>query len=288
MPLITEEDKAFFTENGYIRVKNVVPKELCDRVIADLWRFLERDPSDRANWYDLPRDYVQTVGGTEIYHQQSMWDVRQHPDVYQAFREIHGEDELTVSIDRLNMTPPKREGDPNQTLGAHWDTDVTGLTPPVKKPSGRVQGVLYLDDTTEEQGGFWCVPDLYKDFDNWLEKNKDNLFAGATRPGQRRPDISGYDVKPIPGNVGDLVIWDVHLVHGNGTNYADSPRYAMYVAMNPIGNPWKSESLIEAWKNITPALPSFPGDPREWEKRHNGGPATLTPLGKQLIGLEPW
>jgi hypothetical protein len=61
--------------------------------------------------------------------------------------------------------------------------------------------------------------------------------------------------------------------------------------MNPA-HPQDEESLqrrIDAWQHNRPAgqRRTFPGDPRQIEERRSG-PAPLTPLGRQLLGLDPW
>ena len=77
----------------------------------------------------------------------------------------------------------------------HWDTDTS------KQPvSFGVQGVLYLTDTSEEQGGFQCVPGFQRIFDEWVQTQPEDRNP-------RRPDLEGLEVKSIAGKAGDLVIW---------------------------------------------------------------------------------
>ena len=57
----------------------------------------------------------------------------------------------------------------------HWDIDTT------MRPLPRmVQGVLYLTDTTAEQGGFQCAPGFHRQFHEWVK----------TQPGGPQPPPS--------------------------------------------------------------------------------------------------
>ena len=76
-----------------------------------------------------------------------MWDNRQHPKVYQAFAEVFGTEELTVSIDRVNLKPPERDGDADdwgKGLGLHWDGARPKHAISGDSKTLRVQGVLCL------------------------------------------------------------------------------------------------------------------------------------------------
>jgi hypothetical protein len=45
---------------------------------------------------------------------------------------------------------------------------------------------------------------------------------------------------------------------------------------------------IASWRERrAPEGSAYPGDPREWE-RNRYGTATLTPLGRRLLGLDLW
>jgi ectoine hydroxylase-related dioxygenase (phytanoyl-CoA dioxygenase family) len=285
MAIVTEEHRKFFQENGYVKIEGVVPKENCERVIEAIWACLGKDPTNPDNWYDHEKGVINRDGMVEMYQHQALWDNRQHPQMYEAFSELLGEKKLWVSVDRVNMKPPKREGKENlDSSFIHWDADTTNLTFPLPKPFGGVQGVLYIADTAENQGGFQCVPSLYREFEEWLK----------TQPADRNPrvpDITGYKVESIPGKAGDLVIWDRLLAHGNGHNYAGKPRYAQYISMNradPGRIEWR-QRLIEGWRTRSaPAGGPFPGDPRRWEQTNFSEPAQLTDLGRKLLGLDAW
>ena len=290
MPLVTDEEHAFFRENGYVKLEGVVPEALCEAVIDDIFTHTGRDRDDPETWYDPPKgldEQFSSAGMLEMYHRQSMWDVRQHRHTYQAFAELLGTEQLWVSIDRVNMTPPSHEEHPELDYGfVHWDVTLEDVPRPVPQPHG-VQGVVYLDDTTRDQGGFCCVPELFGDIDaDWL----DDRVASRDNPSElTEADLDDYEVEAIPGEQGDLVIWDRLCPHGNGRNQADDPRFAQYVLMSPEGfrNVERREERIDCWRNSSnPAGSAFPGDPRELEAETP--PAHLTPLGRKLLGLDPW
>ncbi len=290
MSLLSDQDHDFFRENGYVKVENVVPEPLCEAVISDIFDHTGRERDDPATWYDPPKgldEQFSSAGMLEMYHRQSMWDVRQHPRLYQAFAELLEIERLWVSIDRVNMTPPSHEEHPDLDHGfVHWDVNLADVPRPVPQPHG-VQGVVYLDDTSIEQGGFCCVPELFRDMDEaWLD---DRIAARENPTKLPDSDLAEYEVEPIPGEQGDLVIWDRLCPHGNGRNLADEPRFAQYVLMYPqaFGDVERREQRIECWQQSeAPAGEPFPGDPRELEQETP--PAALTPLGRKLLGLDPW
>ncbi len=288
MAILTHEDRAFFSKNGYLTVPNAIPPPNLQAVIEAIWAFLEMDPRDPEDWYRPP---LRPGGMVEMYHHQSMWDNRQHPRIYQVFAELLGSERLWVSMDRVSMKPPRHASHPDYDHQGfiHWDAD-TSQRP---LPTG-VQGVLYLSDTAADQGGYQCVPGLFRTLESWLE----------TQPKDRNPrvpDLKGFNVEPIPGRAGDLLIWHRLLPHGNGRNVSDRPRLAQYITMYPTdyGNPDASEEAraaaearrearLRAWQErLPPEGSAFPGDPRGWERQH-GRPADLTPLGKRLLGLDSW
>ena len=285
-PVLSAADHAFFEENGYVIVHDTVPPENLDALIRTIWEFLGMDPNDPADWCRPPH---RTSSMIEMYQHQALWDNRQHPRVHQAFSEIHGTEKLWVSLDRASMKPPPHPDHPEYDHKGftHWDTDTAKLP----QPFG-VQGVLYLTDTTEDMGGFQCIPGFHKNLEAWIE----------TQPPDRNPSVPdlnrlppGMKVTPIPGKAGDLVIWNKLLAHGNGHNVSPRPRLAQYISMRPAPQTPLSEEAearrqdrIRRWRDrLGPTGKAFPGDPRRVEEL-SGKTAELTPLGRKLLGLDLW
>ena len=286
MALITAEDRAFFEENGYVKIQNVVPEDNCNAAVDAIWECLGQDPDDPQTWYQPPQGMdehwsARSGGMVELTHHQSLWDNRQYPDVYQAFAELLGEERLWVSMDRVNMTPPRHPDYPELNRSfIHWDTDPSGFSNITVQSSGTervpygVQGVLYLDDIAKNQGTFQCVPSVYRDIESWADSPRS----------LDESDLEDEIVK-VPGEQGDLVIWNKLLAHGNSENTAENPRFAQYITMSPADfmDQNSRRNRIETWKN----LDTFGDEPRGWEKE-NLDPAELTPLGRKLLGLDPW
>ncbi|MBM3213975.1 hypothetical protein FJZ36_03555 [Candidatus Poribacteria bacterium] len=278
MPVLSEQDRAFFDENGYVVVHDAAPADKLAAAVAAIWEFLGMDPDDPDDWYRPP--HKPGAGMVEFYQHQALWDNRQSPRVHGAFADIWRTDKLWVSFDRVNMKPPRRPDKPEwDNKGfVHWDADTSQL--PLRFG---VQGVLCLTDTAANQGGFQCVPGMHNRLEEWVK----------TQPADRNPrvpDLAGLEVVNVPGKAGDLIIWHRGLPHGNSHNTSDKPRLAQYISMSPASesNDEARARRIELWhRRLPPGPPIFPGDPRRIEEEH-GTTAVLTPLGKRLLGLDTW
>ena len=279
--LLTEADWQFWIENGYVIIKNAVPKEQVAKLADYLWAYEGKDANDIDSWYKRPNAQMQmtelnNTGMVEIYNQQFMWDNRQFPKLYQAFADIWGTEKLWVTIDRANLNFPLRPGFEYKGF-IHWDYD------PETKPQN-VQGVLALADQTDENmGGFQCIPELYRTYDAW------KLNQPADRD-HYKPDTTGFTIEKVKLEAGDLLIFNSLQPHGIRPNTSDNKvRIAQYIAMMPAQedneelrqwriNSWQSREAMQGY--------AFPGDPMEREKQNPV--AELSELGKKLLGLEKW
>ena len=280
--VLSREDWAFWKHNGYVVVKQAVAHENTERLAGLLWEFEEKDPNDAATWYAPPRAEMKmkeltNSGMVELYNHQYEWDNRQHPRVYDAFVDIWGSETLWVSIDRANLNLPMRPGFEFKGF-IHWDYD------PETRPQN-VQGVLALADQTDEHmGGFQCIPELFRTYDNWK----------LTQPAERdrfKPDVTGFDIVKVKMEAGDLLIFNSSLAHGIRPNRSgDRVRIAQYISMAPAQE--ENEALrdwrITSWRERrAPEGYAFPGDPRNWEQLKYPR-AELSELGEKLLGLRSW
>ncbi len=282
--VLTEEQWDFWVENGYVVVKNAVPREQALATADFIWEFEDKQADDPSTWYTAARAEMQMkelagTGMVEVYNNQMLWNNRQMPRVYDAFVDIWGTEHLWVTIDRANLNFPIRPGYSYKGF-IHWDYD------PETRPQN-VQGVLALSDQLDESmGGFQCIPWLYRNYDSWkLSQPEDrNRF---------QPDISGLEDKLVKVGLeaGDLLIFNSLEPHGIRPNLSKNKvRIAQYISMMPAqeDNEELRQWRVNSWRHrIAPKGYAFPGDPRNWEQTKYGT-AELSPLGEKLLGLVDW
>ncbi len=280
--VLSEADWGFWIDNGYIVIKNAVPKDQVYRLADFLWQFEEKDSNKPETWYTAPRAEMQmkeltNTGMVEVYNHQYLWDNRQVQRVYDAFVDIWGTEKLWVTIDRANLNFPIQPGFEYKGF-IHWDYD------PETQPQN-VQGVLALADQTDENmGGFQCVPELMRTYNDWKH----------TQPADRdhfKPDVTGFHIEKVKMEAGDLLIFNSLQPHGIRPNRTtDKVRIAQYIAMMPAqeDNEELRQWRISSWRDRkAPEGYAFPGDPRRWEQTKYGT-AKLNELGRKLLGLDKW
>jgi hypothetical protein len=280
--VLTPEDWTHWITWGYVIIPNAVPREHIDRLVALLWEFQELDPTRPDTWNkpqlrDNQMTELNNTGMVEVYNHQSLWDNRQHPRVYNAFVDIWDREDLWVTLDRANLNTPNRNRRAFSGF-LHWDVDTT------ERPLAiNVQGVLALSPTDPDVGGFQCLPELFRDFDTWL----------AAQPPGRDPfhPPAGHEPRFVPMQPGDLLIFNTLLAHGIRPNQTtDRARIAQYLSLYPAepANTAKRDARIRCWRDReAPIGYAFPGDPRHWEQTRYPT-ADLNPLGRRLLGLDPW
>ena len=282
--VLSEEDWKFWMHNGYIVIKNAIPKEQAKATANFIWEFDEKDPNDTSTWYAKPRAEMKMkelagTGMVEAYNHQALWNNRQMQKVYDAFVDVWGTEKLWVTIDRVNLNFPQRPGEEKEGF-IHWDYD------PETRPQN-VQGVIALADQMDESmGGFQCVPWLYRNYDTWK----------LTQPEDRhrfQPNLDSLQDKLVKVlmEAGDLLIFNSTEPHGIRPNRSGKKvRIAQYISMMPAEeeNQELKDWRINSWKNrVAPVGYAFPGDPRNWEQEKYKT-AELSKLGKKLLGLDNW
>jgi ectoine hydroxylase-related dioxygenase (phytanoyl-CoA dioxygenase family) len=281
--VLSQDDFKHWQTYGFVVVKQAVPAANVEALKQLLWEFQEMDPNDVSTWNAAQlRNHamkeLNNSGMVEIYNHQALWDNRQEQRVYDACVDIWDDEKLWVTIDRANLNTPNKGGRAF-TGFIHTDVDTTLDPLPVN-----VQGVLSLVDVDPEMGGFQCVPELFRNFEAWKKEQPEGRDGFA-------PNIEGYDVYPVPMKAGDLMIFNSLLAHGIRPNTStDKARMAQYISMTPAAedNQDLRERRVQSWwERRTPEGFAFPGDPREWE-RTKYETATLTPLGRKLLGIDSW
>ncbi|MFD0274720.1 phytanoyl-CoA dioxygenase family protein [Kitasatospora sp. NPDC127111] len=295
--VLSEEDFAFWQTYGYVVVPQAIPAEAAERLLDFAWDFQGLDREDPETWYeerefrDELDQHLHVYGFVEAYQHQLIWDSRQAQRVYDAFVDVWDCEELWVTLDRLNLNPPNVRNrdralieptDRGFDIELHWDVDTTlGMLPQ------RVQGIIALNDTRPDHGGFQCNPELFRRFNAWQ----------AAQPADRDPIRPAVDRAEFPVvrpelKAGDLLIWNGLLAHGVARNTsADGVRAVQYLSMMPALEEHEElrRSRIASWRDLsTPTWNrTLLGDARRHESLRYGR-AELNGLGAKLLGLESW
>ena len=276
MPVwIQDRDRRHFATEGYRVIGKVIPANLVENAIQDITAFVGADLADGRTWYNTP---PALDGVVPLHHPQSLWDIRQLPNLYHVFSEFHGHGKLMLDINRCMFRSPIHPLHPTRSQGdIHWDAD------PRAKVEPTVQAVVLLTPIGPGRGGFQCVPEVYRNLAAWLAENHegdgdfDFRHAGLIHP----------QTIEVEANAGDMILWSTRLPHGSALNHSDQPRMAMFVTLQPPNNSpghreymeelWLSKRAPECWRGLPSQLDPEPGPP-----------AQLTELGKKLLGLRPW
>lgn len=217
-PVLSPEDLAHWDEHGWVILPDAIPPEACRATAQAIWDVLDMDPDDPATWHDQRR--VQQCVFVQLFRHPALDANRRSRRIRKAFAQLWGTAELWVTTDRVGFNPPETPQRPFPGPGIHWDVS---LTTPI--PLG-IQALIYLTDTTAEQGAFALVPGMHRTIGAWLD---------ALPPGHspRAFAAQHLEMTPIAGKAGDLILWHHALPHGPTPNRADRPRLVHYVKMFP-------------------------------------------------------
>lgn len=212
-PALSRDDLAFWDEQGYVVVKKAVSEEACAAAVASIFSYANMSRDQPDSWYHK-NNWIP------VAHHPALWANRNSPRIHTAFAQIWGRRDLWMNVDVCGVNPPLRPGYAFQGTPLHWDMT---LAAPI---CFGTQAMLYLTDTAADQGAFSCVAGCHGWLGQWLKQ---------IPAGENPRDVARREFKatPVPGGVGDLVIWHQALPHAATPNLGSFPRVVQYMNMFP-------------------------------------------------------
>ena len=215
--VLDEQQLDFWDKNGYIILRNAVPKADCERTIEVICDFIEIDRDDPGTWY-TPHPARQGIM-VQLFQNPILDKNRNSATIRAAYEQLWNRTDIWVNADRVGFNPPETERWKFPGPRLHWDTELTLPIP------FNLQGILYLADTAENQGAFSLVPGFQHRIDSWLtDLNGSNPYG---------EDLHALGCIPIAANAGDFIIWQQTLPHGSSSNTSDKPRFVQYFTYAP-------------------------------------------------------
>eukprot|EP01120_Amphizonella_sp_Union-15-10_P006976 TRINITY_DN2308_c0_g1_i1.p1 TRINITY_DN2308_c0_g1~~TRINITY_DN2308_c0_g1_i1.p1 ORF type:complete len:341 (+),score=64.33 TRINITY_DN2308_c0_g1_i1:55-1077(+) len=305
----TEEQKKFLEVNGYIVIKKLFSKEICEQFIkeafarAKAFGGLERDNPD--TWK------LEWTGILDVWHNPTYYKIRTDPKLYSIFAQLLRTHKLTVSLDRVCLKPPfyyetpGKEGrrefpELHKEFKIHTDMNLWDLS------ETKYQGSLALEDCPIGHGGFRCIPGFHK-LDKIREYRK-KYEAGEFHDGEKRThpdfaktfiwfsdqDLIKKETIEVPMEQGDFLVWSNRLPHANAINSTNKWRiqcYVRFVPDIPKYNKYRKEVAKCAKTGNKPAYYSTENS----VSVKNQGLETdshkleqLDWLGERVLGLKHW
>ncbi|HVW96148.1 MAG TPA: phytanoyl-CoA dioxygenase family protein [Mucilaginibacter sp.] len=218
--VLDDEQLDFWDKNGYLIIKNAVPKEDCDDTIDAICNFIGIDKNDSSTWYN---NHPARQGiMVQLFQHPAIEKNRNSETIRKVFEQLWNTSALWVSADRVGFNPPETSKWKFPGPRLHWDTE---LKLPI--PFG-TQGILYLADTADNQGAFSLVPGFQHRIDSWLTS-----LPTGTNPYQQ--NLYELGCIPLAANAGDFIVWHHALPHGSSPNTSAKPRFVQYITYDPLG-----------------------------------------------------
>jgi phytanoyl-CoA hydroxylase len=215
--MISERDVAFYREQGYLVVPDVLESETLGTLRRDLAVILEgaREVTSHTDVYDLEpghRADDPRVRRIKTPHKffPAFERLTRHPRLLAVLQALLGS-RVRLHGSKLNMKSPKY-GSP-----VEWHQDWAFY--PHTNDDLLAVGIM-LDDATRDNGPLMVVPGSHRGpiFDH----HADGYFCGAVDPAAVKDEIARS--VPMTGRAGSMSFHHVRLLHGSAQNVSSLPR----------------------------------------------------------------
>ncbi|PTQ96791.1 phytanoyl-CoA dioxygenase PhyH [Mucilaginibacter yixingensis] len=217
--LLTAAQHQHWQEWGYLKISGLVPAEYCERVKAFTCNYLGINLADPTTWYPVHKDWHGLM--LQVYQHPDMEAIRRHPAVKQLFAELYQTEKIVANTDKVSYNPPETEQWRFRHHRLHWDIDHH------QSPGYYIQGLIYLDDVPEDRGPLKLIPGFHRRYDEYQRQFPDHMAAQNAIK-----EKSG--AIPIPGKLGDIVLWQQMLPHAASINQSDKPRFVQYLSFTRL------------------------------------------------------
>ncbi|CAG9789164.1 unnamed protein product [Diatraea saccharalis] len=232
---LTQEQKQFYEENGYVLLENLLPENDLSNIYEQYNDLFKRKNQEKmeSSWVgsdanDRQSDSTYTVKGIHNlqYHSAIFNRFIFNKNLLDALEDIMGTNNIMLHHTKAHFKPPEK--------GAAYPMHQDYHYFPYKNNS-MVAAFLHLDAANPENGGLFVYPGSHK-----LGPQED---IGAKEGNFHYVNQKLFPIEkatPIVAKKGDVVIFSYLLVHGSSANTSQRPRRMLLMQLasaddEPIG-----------------------------------------------------
>lgn len=187
--MLTEAQKQFFEDNGYLVLENVLPPDLLAELQSAARALADADPAETNRvWHERA-----------LFRRPAFRKVLDVTPLIEAERDLLGEDVQLLALDLLLTRAHRGQ------IGWHRDVGFAC------SKTLSINTGLYLQDMTEEVGLLRVVPGTHR---------------GDAHP-PAGPDLPGAIT--VPAKAGDAVLFDAAVWHTGDANRSNADRLGLFV-----------------------------------------------------------
>ena len=223
--MLTQEQKQFYDENGYLMVEDVITSEQLKKLQQITYALIEdsRQVSQSNEVYDLDDGHnAETPRLTRIKlpHKQNpyYWNILKQSGVTEVLRDILGND-TTIITSKLNTKSPGGgsavEWHQDWAFYPHTNDNVLALG-------------LMLNDVDIDNGPLMVIPKSHKG--PMLSHNNNGVFCGAINPEDK--DFEIKKAVTLTGKARSMTIHHARTLHGSAPNNSNRNRLILFYECN--------------------------------------------------------
>ena len=216
--MLSKDDIAFYHENGYLLVEDVITPEQLARLRAVTYDLIEksREVTESNSVYDLDDGHSREKPKLTRIKQpheidQAFWDVLTAPGMRDVLTGLLGPN-TAIQSSKLNTKAPGGgaavEWHQDWAFYPHTNDDILAFG-------------LMLEDVDEANGPLQVIPGSHKG-PVLSHANADGVFCGAIDP--EDPDFHPDKAVTLTGRAGSMTVHHVRALHGSAPNNSDRNR----------------------------------------------------------------
>ena len=219
--MLSDAQRDFYAENGYLMIENAVTPDQLDRLRAITARLIDasRTVSESNDVYDLDKGHgpdSPRLTRIKIPHKQDpyFWEVLRHSTMTQVLNDLLGPD-TTILTSKLNTKAPGGgravEWHQDWAFYPHTNDDLLAFG-------------LMLEDVDEANGPLMVIPGTHRG--PVLDHTSNGVFAGAINPDD--PAFDREKIVTLTGMAGSMTVHHARLLHGSAPNRSDRARMILF------------------------------------------------------------
>lgn len=232
---------------GYTVIPDILSNKECIKFRNEIWEELKYvskdkfDYNDKTTWDNFKLfnpQYSMLLHHYSLGHMQSIWDIRQHPNVYNVFENIWNTsvNNLLVSFDGLAILLPPEKTNKGWISNEWFHTDQSS------KKIGKhcIQGMITLYDINNNDATLSVLESSHNYHQSFFQENniinKSDWYLLKNNEKDYFID-KGCIEKDIEAKEGSMILWDSRTFHqGKGVNISrekENIRMVIYICMLP-------------------------------------------------------